>query len=1071
MQLGRFTAQFLTVAMVCLAQSDNFEFFEKNVRPLLVAQCQGCHGAAANPAAGLRMDSREGLLKGGSRGPAITLGKPAESLLLSVVRHTAGNLKMPPAGKLKDADIAVLTEWIAMDAPWGTAAAQKQAEKKFWAFVPPVASSAPLTKNQSWAKSPVDTLLLRALEAKGLRPAPQADKRTLLRRATYDLTGLPPTQAEMQAFLKDNAADAFEKVVDRLLGSPRYGERWARHWMDVARYADSNGLDENLVYKNAFRYRDYVIQAFNKDKPYDQFIHEQLAGDLLPKTDDLATTFERWTATGFLTLGAKMLAEDDPVKMEMDIIDEQLDTTARAFLGLTVGCARCHDHKFDPIPTADYYSLAGIFKSTKTMENFKVVAKWHEYVLRPQDDRDKLEAHEAKIEAKKNEISKIKKANDDTLIDAAISKAGAYLMASYDVMQSQRIVLKPTQSSPSAIIRESASFDKGNVPRPLQKKKANVEKETKAPYFAEYIIDVPKAGLYQIDMLDEEKGAGTADLHINGALIKRGAEPVQNREASPDAGGWTVSGIFPLVAGKNTLRLEHKSRFPYFDQILVAPNTSKDIPQSSVQIANKYAINPSFIEQMVDHLKRSDAAPASALYAWEVFGSNKPLSAWDSAVAKLFNQRPATRDALAERYQALIQQAKQQWLALPADARKKEETKLNEPGLDALRQLLYEKFGPFAAPDDARRYYPEAVKTQFALLDAELKAFESATPDYPRAMGVKEAEKIEDLPIHTRGSHWTLGKVVPRGFLSVIDTKPQMIPPNTSGRLELAQWMTRKDNPLTSRVMVNRIWRWHFGKGIVPSVDNFGRLGEKPSNQPLLDYLAMQFIERDWSIKSMHRLIMLSSAYQMSSAYDEKAAEVDPENNLMWRSNRRRLEAEAIRDAVMVSSGDINFNASGSILQYKDRQYVANTSKGGNVDYDRNIRAVYIPVVRSSLYDVFRAFDLPDPSMSNGDRDSTVVAPQALFMMNGSVVLKHSHTMAEMLLKLDTDDQERIRLAYERALSRPPSGKEIDQALTFINHIEKTIAGREPDPAKRHVNAWQSFCKSLLAANEFIYLD
>jgi hypothetical protein len=330
-------------------------------------------------------------------------------------------------------------------------------------------------------------------------------------------------------------------------------------------------------------------------------------------------------------------------------------------------------------------------------------------------------------------------------------------------------------------------------------------------------------------------------------------------------------------------------------------------------------------------------------------------------------------------------------------------------------------------------------------------------------MGVRENDAIDDLQIHIRGSHWTLGEKVPRGFLRLAGGQNHpAITTKESGRLQLAQWMTLKDHPLTSRVMVNRIWRGHFGRGIVRSVDNFGRLGDKPSNQPLLDWLALRFVEGGWSIKSMHRLIMLSSAYHMSSAYDAKAAENDPENVLLWRMPRRRLEAEAIRDGILSVAGALIDVQGGSILKYKDRQYVANTAKGGDIDYDRPSRAIYIPVVRSSMYDVFQAFDLPDPSSSNGDRDSTVVAPQALFMMNSSIMLRHSRTMADNLPQ--ADDESRIRTAYERALGRPPTSSENDEALTFLNRVQEEWQG---DRSK----AWQSFCKSLLSSNEFIYIN
>jgi hypothetical protein len=389
-----------------------------------------------------------------------------------------------------------------------------------------------------------------------------------------------------------------------------------------------------------------------------------------------------------------------------------------------------------------------------------------------------------------------------------------------------------------------------------------------------------------------------------------------------------------------------------------------------------------------------------------------------------------------------------------------------DPGLKALHELLVEKFGPFRAPGNARRYYAESVRAELKRKDGELKALEAATPEYPRAMGVKEGDKIGDLPIHIRGSHWTLGEKAPRRFLSALGGDQVTIPEGRSGRLEMAEWMTRPENPLTARVIANRVWRWHFGRGIVPSVDNFGRLGEKPVNQPLLDWLAVEMVKNGWSLKQMHRTMMLTSTYQMSSTFDAKAAETDPDNTLLWRMNRRRLEAESIRDGIMEVSGGLDKKTTGgTILKYKDRQYVANTSKGGDVDYDKPVRAVYIPVVRSSMYAMFTAFDLPDPAVSNGDRDSSVVAPQALFMMNGSVMLQHSKIMAEGLLgRSDLDDAGRVREAYERALSRPATGLAVDQALSFVAKMEAAWKGDR-------VRAWQSFCKSLLGSNEFIYIN
>lgn len=1003
----------LLATAALLAQTDGAEFFERNVRPILVRSCLGCHAATSKPVmGGLKLDTREDLLKGGSRGPSLVVGQPAESLFLKVVMHNAGPLKMPPGPKLKDAEIALLAQWIAMGAPWGQSVSIAKQPEQFWAFVPPKAQS-----------GSIDQFLWAARQSKGLAAAPPADRRTLLRRLSYDLTGLPPSAEDMNAFLADTRPDAYARWIDKYLASPRYGERWGRHWLDVARYADSNGLDENLVYKNAWRYRDYVIAAFNKDKPFDQFLTEQIAGDLLPESPDPQTQYERWTATGFLSLGAKMLAEDDPVKMQMDIVDEQLDTTMRAFQGLTVGCARCHDHKFDPIPTKDYYALAGIFKSAKTMEHFKVVAKWHEYVLAPKEDRERLAAHEAKIEAKNKEISSLTGAENKKLKAAAVAQIGAYLRASAALRADAQMVVAPSESLSQGIALAANAHRAGNVASPLEKKKPNTAKDAKGPFWAEYEVTVPKAGLYQLDIEDQESGQGTQDLYVNGVWMRRGEAPVNNREASPEAGGWKYLAVVELQAGKNVLKLEHARRFPYFTRMLLTPFAGARAPRTTVQIARAFGVNPSILEQLEDYFDRSQGAEASVLYAWEV------------------NRDAAAVERLATEFQAKFQEAEKH---------------------PAIQKFLEEKFGPFRAPEDARRYYSDTVKTQLAALQEEQRQLEEAKPVFPQAMGVREGEKVEDIPIHNRGSHWSLGAVVPRGMLSAVPgVAPPAIPAGQSGRLQLAQWMTDPKHPLTSRVIVNRIWRWHFGRGIVPTVDNFGRLGEKPTHPELLDYLATRFVEGGWSMKKLHKEILLSEAYQMSSRYDEKAAALDPENVYLWRMPRRRLEGEAVRDGILAAAGSLRHDAQGSILKYKDRQYVANTSKGGDVDYDRPVRAVYLPVVRSSLYEVFSAFDLPDPTTSNGDRDATVVAPQALFMLNSTVMLQHSKSLADRLLALP--EGQRVQEAYERALSRPPTPKEVDQALSFVAKMQ----GEWKDEKK----AWQSFVKALFSSSEMIYLN
>ena len=1085
------------------------EFFEKQVRPVLAKHCYACHSSASQPVmGGLKLDSEAGLREGGSRGKAIVPGEPQRSLLVTAITYRDEHLRMPPTGRLADDEIAALTAWVKMGAPWGVkddaigGDRSTSAGKSFWAFQTPKAPRIPQVRQPGWVKSPLDAFILAALEEKGLKPAPPAEKRNLIRRATFDLTGLPPTPAEVQAFLADDSLEAFTRLVDRLLASPRYGERWGRHWLDVARYADSNGLDENLVYKNAYRYRDYVINAFNKDKPYNQFILEQLAGDLLPGASDEDTIYEHQTATGFLSLGAKMLAEDDPVKMQMDIIDEQIDTTGRAFMALTIGCARCHDHKFDPIPTADYYSLAGIFKSSKTMENFKVVAKWNEYVLAPKEDRHRLETHNQRIEAQQKQIRRFSKPADREISDRARRNVGAYLLAAtdlwqYESMKLQSVLGDSEKADRSGLLIVSAiDFARGNVD-PKFKQDADdprVLVDTKAaPYFVEYEVALPGDGNYQLEIRQASPQFHTLDIRINGVLVQAGIPPEVNRTSSPDAQLWTAIGIFPFRQGQNIVRLEIDGPFPYFDQLLVAPNplaVGAVVPKTSVQLAVDYGINPDILLQWTDYLRRSRGAPASILYAWHAFGTPAYdlLAEWTSPVARLLDGRkPSTRQELAAFYQSLFDRADGAWRALHPEAladgnaedgdtnHKKgsdKDEKLADPALEAFRQVLYEKFGPCRVPSKSERYYSVETRVEIDRLKKELKALEESTPQFPRAMGLTEGE-IGDLPIHIRGSHLTLGDRVPRRFLRVIAGEDQTpVDTGHSGRLELAQWLTREDHPLTSRVMANRIWRWHFGKGIVPSTDNFGRLGERPSNLPLLDWLACRFIQEKWSIKAMHRVIMLSSTYQMSTAWDEKGAEVDPENKLFWRMDRRRLEAEEIRDAIIAVGEGLDLTMGGSMLTFKEREYVTSIKNRDTTTYDANRRSIYLPIIRSSLYDVFQAFDFGDPGVPNGDRQSTVVAPQALFMMNGSLVLRETGKMAASLVRQpELDDRGRVRQAYLLTFGRLPNGSEVDRALAFVGRMEAALDAGQLNFEERRLRAWQSLCHTLVASNEFVYVN
>jgi len=831
--------------LTCFAQTDEqkgIAYFEKHVRPLLADRCLECHSNRAKKTVGgnLYLDSRPGWEKGGDLGRAIVPGDPANSLLIKAVSHSSDELEMPPDARLSDQEIAILTKWIEMGAPdprdsntaTSKSAIDLEAGKHFWAFQPPDPNiQLPNVQLKSWPLNEIDCFILSDLEKRKLQPASPADKRTLIRRATFDLTGLPPTPDEVATFLADESPDAYAKLIERLLASEHYGEHWGRHWLDVARYADSNGLDENIAHGNAWRYRDYVIQSFNEDKPFDRFVLEQLAGDLLPESADQSTSHDPTIATGFLSLGPKVLAEVDETKMQMDIIDEQVETVGRAFMGLTLGCARCHDHKFDPIRTYDYYAMAGIFKSTKTMEHFTKIARWNEATIASPEETSKHQQIEQQIAEKKQQI--------DALVKTAMDK------------------LK-------------------------------------------------------------------ADL---------GAE------------------------------------------------------------------------------------------------------------AKL--------------------------------------------------------------PDNPETQFAQETQTHLKQLRDELKQAEASLFELPTTMAVADYETPADVRIHVRGSHLTQGDLASRGFpqvlVSTTASSDYAIAEQQSGRLQLAQWLVDSRHPLTSRVFVNRVWRWHFGRGIVESTDDFGKLGGRPRNQMLLDWLALQFIENSWSVKQLHRQIMLSNTYQMSSQSSAENLAIDPENHYQWRFQVNRLPAESIRDALLVASGLLDNKMGGSMLHVKNREFLFDHTSKDETKYDSTRRSVYLPVIRNHLYDVFQLFDYSDASVINSNRVSTTVAPQALFMLNSDLVNQASAALAQRILAGDHEsDRERLDHAYQLCFARLPSDTEADRDLRFLKLFEQNAAetttisevesavevGKneggvvKPEEAvsvnaqnqSPQQTAWQMLCHTLFASNEFIYL-
>lgn len=1078
-------------------------FFEKRIRPLLISQCYDCH-SEDSVESGLRVDSLSALVKGGERGPSVVVGKPEQSLLISAVNHS-GQLHMPPKDKLSQKEISDLTEWIRLGAYWPNSkpivAVQdeksdgplfSEQEKAFWAFQRVQEPVLPQVKQSTWVQNPIDAFVLSRLEQKGYAPAPPAEKRNLIRRATFDLTGLPPTLKEVEDFVKDDSPDAFAKVIDRLLESPRYGERWGRHWLDVARYADSNGLDENLSYANAFRFRDYVIAAFNNDKPFDQFVQEQLAGDILAEQVNDESRIEKITATGFLSIGAKMLAEDDQTKMQMDIIDEQLDTVGRTFMGLTLGCARCHTHKFDPIPIEDYYSLAGIFKSTKTMENFTVVARWQERILASPEEIRILEQHNAKLADLDSQIQIIAKQADEQFLTETRERVSDYLLAAEIKKHADQLMkgTKPigetleSNSSDSVLIVEAENYQTGNVKKSLTGYGEGIGviyNNGMLPNIAEYEIELPKAGRYQFEIRYSAAAARPVQLLINGELVKNNAAGDVTGSWYPKSQQWKVEGFYQLNQGKNKIRLESKIPFPHIDKLLIAvPRKSSRKEQNFIAdiAAPQSKLVGSITAQWADYLTKVEVKKTSPFFVWnELVITGKTPEMLGPLYQRFqgLNDLPQAQrlPQAAQIYGTLFAEVEQEWQAyLKTDAGKNAKSPLPDAEREAVRNVLHDPKGPFALPTDRENYYAAAVKTKLTEKRANRKELEKTRPQYPMAMAVSE-QKPENVKVHLRGSHFTLGKEVPRQFLQIIEGENQTpINDQQSGRLQLAQWLTSGHHPLTARVMVNRLWRWHFGKGLVRTPDNFGKLGERPTHPKLLDWLARQFVEQGWSIKSMHRLIMLSATYQMSTQYNAELATVDPENRLFWRMNRRRLEAEAIRDSVLAVCGKLDSEMGGSLLSVENRKYVTSTSNVNPVIYKTNRRSVYLPIVRSALYEVLQAFDFADPSVLSGNRIHTTVAPQALFMMNSDFVMQNTKDLADQMLhETHLDQPARVNRIYERVFSRPATAMEKNQALNYIGQYRQKLSSLEMSDEEKEQRTWQSLCRVLIASNEFLFVD
>jgi cytochrome c553 len=870
--------------------ADQLDFFEKKIRPVLTDKCYKCHSEKSEKVkGGLLLDTRAAARRGGDNGPAVVPGNLKDSLLIEAIHYGNKDFAMPPAksgGKLPDDVIKDFEKWVQMGAPdprdGGAAPAvvkrnDTEKAKDWWAFKAPQKTAPPAVQNTAWPRTDIDRFLLAGLEAKGLTPVADADRLTLIRRVYFDLIGIPPTLDEITAFVQDKSPNAFATVVDRLLGSPKFGERWGRHWLDVARYAESSGKDANFAYPNAWRYRDYVIDAFNEDKPYDEFIREQIAGDMLPAQNEHVRA-EHEVATGYLAIGAKSHNEQNPRQFALDVADEQIDAISQGILGMTIACARCHDHKFDPIPQREYYALAGILLSTDTRYG----------TAGGQQNR-----------------------HPSQLIDLPAS-SGLPTLQKY--LSPQERAQKEKELAELQKERDQIIGERMEARREGKPENGDVKKGVRA------LIVLTRTGLLEAE-LNSFDASGRPKIQIMGAKDR----PDQN------SGGYAGGGMFGrgMFAG-------------------------------------------------------------------------------------------------------------------------------GQGGQGGQGQGLFQgKLG-------ARLY--------------------GGMPAFPN---------ITDSPLYARGDVDKPGEKVPRGFISVLSTsQPPTIPEGTSGRLQLAEWLTDPTNPMTSRVMVNRIWHWIFGKGIVESTDNFGSTGHLPSNQALLDNLALDFQKKGYSVKKMIREIVLSHAYQLSSTFNDKDFAADPENTLIWRMSKRRLDAECIRDAMLAVSGDLQYSApiGSTIAMAGDGMINGPRGRGiseAEINAESPVRSVYLAEARDLTPESLSLFDLAEPSLVTGVRETTNVPSQALFMLNSDFVAKRAERLGQRVVAgypsgpnggLAANLQERITYAYWLAFSRPPDSVERAAATNFFTRFPANWSkGQDGANGVRDARAadaaWTSFCRALFASAEFRYLN
>ncbi|MBI4326953.1 MAG: PSD1 domain-containing protein [Chloroflexi bacterium] len=961
-------------------EAAGLEFFEKKIRPVLVEHCFQCHSQQSEKIkGGFRLDTREDLRNGGDSGPAIIPGDPEKSLLIKAVRYLDENLQMPPKNKKLSTDqISDLEAWVQMGAPDprtnhlssvaspsrsaapapAGSAPERHSTASHWAFKPVRRPPAPAMRNRRWVQTPIDQFVLAKLEEKGLAPSRQADKWSLIRRATFDLTGLPPLPEDVAAFLADKSPGAFAKVVERLLGSPHYGECWGRHWLDVARYADTKGyvFEEERRFPYSYTYRDYVIRSFNEDLPFDQFIVEQIAADLLPLGDDKRPL----AALGFLTLGRRFLNN------QHDIIDDRIDVVSRGMMGLTVACARCHDHKYDPIPSKDYYSLYGIFASCSEPAEKPLLGD----EARPAAYAEYL-AERAK---RTQELRQFEETKQTEALATLRQQTGEYLLAAYDTRQ------LADQSKAEGLARER-KLDAGVVRRWIQ----SLEKWGRQPH----PIFTPWFAFAALP--ENEFSAHAPELAVKFA---------SNQEAS--------APLNPLVAQA----------------------FAGEPPASMKEVSQRYgklfqAAEKEWQEAMGKSEIRNPKSPVTNRQS-PILNRQSPIADRQSPIAD--RQSPvADRQSPVADHSAQISNLKSQLASLPDAAR------------EAVRQVLYASDAPSNLPAaEIVRLFDVPTRQKNRALQRkldELDATHAGSP--PRAMSLQDNPTPHSPRVFVRGNPSNPGSEVPRQFLEILAGPDRQPFQKGSGRLELARAIASPNNPLTARVIVNRVWLHHFGSGLIRTPSDFGLRSEPPTHPELLDYLAGRFMEEGWSLKKLHRLILLSSVYQQSSEDQANYAQVDPANQWLWKMSRRRLEFEATRDTLLTVAGQLDSSVGGRAVDITTEPFSRR-------------RTVYGFIERQNLPGLFRTFDFASPDTTSPQRFATTVPQQALFMINSPFVVQQARGLLRRPeFQSERRPERRIKALYQIAYQRSPSAGEVRLALHFLE-------GQATAPARAaEVLPWQ----------------